>query len=148
MNLNFSRVRSANDIIVSLSLIIAGAVLMFLPYGTGLNIAGFFFLLTGVLFLALFKSVYKLDGTEVTYYRKELYFKHEELEAIKKAVESDKPQIDVSKEGEGKTVKLDIYFSPKWGKSYIQLFEYIPYTYEPVTEIKGFNIDKIEKIIK
>ena len=77
MNLNFSRVRSANDIIVSLSLIIAGAVLMFLPYGTGLNIAGFFFLLTGVLFMALFKSVYKLDGTEETYYRKELYFKHE-----------------------------------------------------------------------
>ena len=71
-----------------------------------------------------------------------------ELEAIKKAIESDKPQIDMSKEGEGKTVKLDIYYSPKWGKSYIQLFEYIPYTYEPVTEIKGFNIDKIEKIIK
>lgn len=121
---------------------------MFLPYGTGLNVAGFFFLLTGILFMVLFKSMYKLDGTEETYYRKELYFKHEELEAIKKAIESDKPQIDVSKEGEGKSVKLDIYYSPKWGKSYIQLFEYIPYTYEPVTEIKGFNIDKIEKIIK
>lgn len=68
---------------------------MFLPYGTGLNIAGFFFLLTGVLFMVLFKSMYKLDDTEETYYRKELYFKHEELEAIKKAIESDKPQIDI-----------------------------------------------------
>ena len=66
MNLNFSRVRSTSDIIVSSSLIIAGAALMFLPYGTGLNIAGFFFLLTGVLFLALFKSMYKLEGTEET----------------------------------------------------------------------------------
>lgn len=148
MSLNFSRVRSASDIIVSSSLIIAGAALMFLPYGTGLNIAGFFFLLSGILFLVLFKSVYKLDGTEETYYRKELYFKHEELEAIKKAVESDIPKIDISKEGEGKTVKLDVYYSPRWGKGYIQLFEYLPYTYEPVTEIKGFNIDKIEKIIK
>ncbi len=148
MSLNFSRVRSASDIIVSSSLIIAGTALMFLPYGTGLNIAGFFFLLTGVLFLALFKSVYKLDGTEETYYRKELYFKHEELEALKKAVESDNPKIDISKEGEGKTVKLDVYYSPKWGKSYMQLFEYLPYAYEQVTEIKGFNIAQIEKIIK
>ena len=148
MSLNFSRVRSASDIIVSSSLIIAGAAFMFLPYGTGLNIAGFFFLLTGVLFMVLFKSMYKLEGTEETYYRKELYFKHEELEAIKKAIESDKPQIDISKEGEGKTVKLDVYYSPKWGKGYVQLFEYLPYAYEPVTGVKGFNIDKIEKIIK
>ena len=74
MENQFCRVRSAQDIIISVSLIVVGFVFMFLPYGTGLNIGGFFLILIGALFLALFKSHYKELETNHVYEKKEFYF--------------------------------------------------------------------------
>ena len=148
MNQNFSRVRSANDIIISCSLMVAGAALMLLPYGVGLNMAGFFLLAIGLLFIFVYKSAYKLEGTTELYRRKELYFKHEELEKIKKALSSKTPQLDISEEGKGKSLKLDIFYSRKSGKGFVKLYEYVPHTYEPLTDSKEFSIGQIEQLIK
>lgn len=148
MENQFSRVRSAKDILISVSLIIAGFVLMFLPYGTGMNIGGFFLLLIGALFLMLFKSVYKEQGTNDTYEKKELYFNQESVNAVLKSVLSNPNSIELSTEGQGKTVRLDIYYSKKADKAYLRLYEYIPYMYEPVTEVLHYNIKEVSNLIK
>jgi hypothetical protein len=127
---------------------VAGAALMLLPYGVGLNMAGFFLLAIGILFIFVYKSAYKLEGTTELYRRKELYFKHEEMERIKKALSSQTPQLDMSEEGKGKSLKLDIFYSQKSGKGFVRLYEYVPYTYEPLTDNKEFRIGQIEQLIK
>lgn len=148
MENQFCRVRSAKDIIISVSLIVAGFVLMFLPYGTGLNIGGFFLFLIGGTFLFLFKSVYKELGTNDVYEKKEFYFPQESTNVILKAVLSNPNSIDLSLEGKGKTVKLNIYYSNKAGKAYLRLYEYIPYMYEPITEVLEYNTKEISNLIK
>ena len=142
MNQIFSRVRSASDIIISCSLMVAGAALMLLPYGVGLNMAGFFLLAIGILFIFVYKSAYKLEGTT------ELYLKHEEMERIKKALSSQTPQLDMSEEGKGKSLKLDIFYSQKSGKGFVRLYEYVPYKYEPLTDNIEFRFGQIEQLIK
>jgi hypothetical protein len=127
---------------------VAGAALMLLPYGVGLNMAGFFLLAIGILFIFIYKSAYKLEGTTELYRRKELYFKHEEMERIKKALSSQTPQLDMSEEGKGKSLKLDIFYSHKSDKGFVRLYEYVPYTYEPLTDNKEFRIGQIEQLIK
>lgn len=148
MENQFCRVRSAKDIIISVSLIVAGFVLMFLPYGTGVNIGGFFLFLIGGMFLFLFKSVYKEVGTNDVYEKKEFYFHREAINEILKGVMSNPNSIDLSAEGQGKTVKLSIYYSNRAEKAYMRLYEYIPYMYEPVTETLEYNTKEISKLIK
>lgn len=148
MENQFSRVRSAKDIIISVSLIVSGFVLMFLPYGTGMNIGGFFLFLVGALFLMLFKSHYKELETNDVYEKKVLYFPQESINAILKSVISNPNSIDISKEGQGKTVKLNIYYSYKADNAYLRLYEYIPYSYEPITEVKHYSIKEVSNLIK
>ena len=76
------------------------------------------------------------------------YFDITEMERIKKALSSQTPQLDMSEEGKGKSLKLDIFYSQKSGKGFVRLYEYVPYTYEPLTDNKEFRIGQIEQLIK
>lgn len=148
MEKHFCRVRSAQDIIISVSLLLAGTVLMFLPYGgVGVTMGGFFMFLVGGLFLYLFKSAYREDGDKNLYHKKELYFRRELLGAIEDALESDPTSIDMKQEGFGWTIKLNLYYSVKADKAYLQLFEYIPYNYEPCTQMLEYKISQITNLI-
>ena len=147
MKPQFYRVRSVKDIVISVTLIIAGIALMSYPSGIGITILGMFLFLIGSLFLYLFKSVYKKKGTKEIYHKRELQFRREILQTIQDAVLSDPNQIDMKKEGLGWTVKLNIYFSREADKGYIQLYEYIPYNYEPCTQMMEYRINQIEKLL-
>ena len=48
----------------------------------------------------------------------------------------------------GNAVRLDVYYSKASGKAYLQLFEYIPYKYEPCSKIYEHEIIKVGKLIK
>ncbi len=148
MDKEFYRVRSASDIAISVTLIILGIVLFLLPYGIGIKIGGFFLLLLGSLFLWLFKSVYKETGEKNIYHKRELYFRRDLLNSILKGVVSDPHSIDTTAEGLGWTIKLNVYYSKSADKGYIQLFEYVPYNYEPCTEMLEYRINQIDNLIK
>ena len=147
MKPHFYRVRSVKDIVISVTLIIAGIALMSYPSEIGITILGMFLFLIGSLFLYLFKSVYKKEGTKEIYHKRELQFRREILQTIQDAVLSDPNQIDMKKEGMGWTVKLNIYFSREADKGYIQLYEYIPYNYEPCTQMLEYRINQIDKLL-
>ena len=148
MEFQFCRVRSAKDLFISLSLIVLGFILMFLPYGVGMNIGGFFLFLLGAIFLFLFKSVYTLNGGKEKYVGKEFYFSQEHNHALLKAVLDNPKSIDLSAEGRGKTIKLNLYYSIEGGKAYLQLFEYIPYAYEPLTAMLEYDVKEVSNLIK
>ena len=56
--------------------------------------------------------------------------------------------IDLTQEGKGNTLILKMYYSKVSGKAYLQLFEFIPYQYEPCSEMYEYEIDKIANLLK
>ena len=152
MNLNMEktliRVRSIKDIIIFTSLIIAGIILIMLPTGASVNITGFFLIFAGVILMLVLKSAYKDTETGMKYQKKEHYFQQAMNASISSALASRPESIDLAEAEKGNAVRLDIYFSRSSGMAYLQLFEYVPYKYEPCSKMYEHQLEKVEKLIK
>lgn len=135
MEKEFIRVRSVKDMAISLSLIIAGATLVALPTSVSINVLGFFLLFAGILLFFILKTAYKDVETKEIYGKKERFFPQSCRDRVLKALESsDFDSIDACEEDKGNGLRLDTYHNVKNGKTYMRLFEYIPYRYEPVNQ--------------
>ena len=82
------------------------------------------------------------------YHKKELYFRKDTLKSLREAVLTDPGSIELSNIGKGWTLKLNLYYNKRTGKAYLQLFEYLPYNYEPVTDMLEYDIAEIKGLIK
>ena len=56
MEKEFIRVRSIKDIVIFVSLIVAGSVLIALPTGAAVNITGFFLIFAGLILALVMKT--------------------------------------------------------------------------------------------
>ena len=148
MEKTFVRVHSIKDIVVFISLLALGGILVAIPAGDAVNITGFFLLFAGAILALVLKTGYKDVETNVKYIKKERYFQQAMHAAIADAIASKPDSIDLSQENKGNAIKLDIYFSKATGKAYIQLFEYVPYTYQPCSKMYEYEISKVGKLIK
>lgn len=148
MEKTFIRVRSVKDILIFSSLIVAGSILVALPTGTGVNITGFFMIFAGIILALILKTSYKDTESGLNYQKKELYFQQAMSQSIQSALEAKPSSIDISQAEKGNAIKLDIYFNRKADKAYLQLFEYVPYKYEPCSMMCEHTIDRVEKLIK
>ena len=119
------RVRSIKDIVIFTSLILAGIILML-----------------------VLKSAYKDTETGMKYQKKEHYFQQAMNASISSALASRPESIDLAEAEKGNAVRLDIYFSRSTGMAYLQLFEYVPYKYEPCSKMYEHQLGKVEKLIK
>ena len=148
MEKTFVRVHSAKDIVISASLVIFGSVLVALPTSAGVNVAGFFMMFAGLLLGLFMKTGYKDTASGERYQKKEHYFQ-QAMNSVICSVLEDKPEaIDLAEAEKGNAVKLDVYYSKTAGKAYLQIFEYVPYKYEPCSRMYEHQIDRIEKLIK
>ena len=43
---------------------------------------------------------------------------------------------------------MDIYYNKDTAKAYIQLFEYVPYTYEPCSDVLEYNLSEVTNLVK
>ena len=144
----FNRVRSIKDITVFVSLALVGVLLTALPLGEAASIAGFFIIIAAAILALVLKSAYKEVETKEIYLKKERYFQQAEHAAISSAIASKPDTVDLSDEDKGNALRLDIYYSKSSGKAYLQLFEYVPYTYQPCSKIYEYEISKVAKLIK
>ena len=148
MEKTFIRVRSTKDIAIFSTLIIIGAVLIALPTGTAVNITGFFLIFAGIILAFVLRSAYKDTDTGIKFKKNELYFQQVMNAPISAALASKPESIDLTEEDKGNAVRLDVYYSKASGKAYLQLFEYIPYKYEPCSKMYEHEIIKVGKLIK
>ena len=147
MEKTFIRVRSVKDILISSSLVILGSILLALPTGTAVNITGFFLIFAGLILAIALKSGYKDVETGEKFSKRERYFQQAMNSAIAAAIASRPESVDLTEEDKGNAVRLDIYFSKSCGKAYLQLFEYIPYKYEPCSRMYEYEMNKIKNLI-
>ena len=148
MEKTFVRVHSVKDIVISLLLIVSGSILVALPTGTGVNVAGFFMIFAGLLLALFMRTGYKDIDSGERYQKKEHYFQQAMNSVINSVLENKPEAIDLAEEEKGNAVKLDIYYSKAAGKAYLQLFEYIPYKYEPCSKMYEHQLSRIEKLVK
>ena len=148
MEKTFTRVHSIKDIVIFISLLILGGILVAVPTSDAVNITGFFLIFAGAILALVLKTGYKDVETNVKYFKKERYFQQAMHAAIVDAIASKPDSIDLSQENKGNAIKLDIYFSKASGKAYVQLFEYVPYTYQPCSKMYEYELSKVSKLIK
>lgn len=147
MEKEFIRVRSAKDITITLALLAAGCVLAALPASTPVNILGFFLIFAGLILMFILKTGYKDVETNAKYRKIERYFSQEMHAEITSMLSAGSDKLNLAAEDKGNALRLDIYFSKGTGKAYIQLFEYIPYKYEPCSKIYEYELVKAAKLI-
>ena len=148
MKKEFGRVRSAKDITVFISLIALGAALILMPTGAAVNITGFFLIVAGLILALFMKTGYKDVDTGEMYCKKEHYFQQAMNAVISSAIASRPESVDLSEADKGNAVRLDIYYGKSSGKAYLQLFEYVPYKYEPCSKMYEYQIASVDKLIK
>ena len=148
MEKTFIRVRSIKDITIFLSLIILGSILIALPTSASINITGFFMIFAGGILALVLKSAYKDETTGEKYLKKERYFQQTMHTTISAAIASKPDSVDLSEEDKGNALRLDIYYSKSSGKAYLQLFEYVPYTYQSCSKMHECELSKASKLIK
>lgn len=147
MEKTFVRVRSTMDITISASLIILGGVLVALPTSTSVNILGFFMIFAGIILALTLRTGYKDSETGVKFLKKEIFFAQTMRNEISSAIITKPEAINLAEEDKGNGVRLDIYYSKNAGKAYLQLFEYIPYKYEPCTAVFEHDFSSVSNII-
>lgn len=148
MEKEFSRVRSTKDFLISSLLIISGSVLVTLPTSESVNILGFFIITTGLLLAIFLRSGYKDQATGKRYCKKELYFDKSRLDTLSRSISTKICASDLKEDSQGNGIRLDVYHSKSEGKSYVQLFEYVPYKYEPCSTMYEHTYENIEDILK
>ena len=148
MEKTFISIRSVRDLAISSSIILIGAILVVLPTSTPVNITGFFLLFAGFILALVLKSGYKDVETGERFQKKEHYFQQAMHTSIASALETKPESIDLTEADKGNAVKLDIYYSRSSGKAYLQLFEYVPYKYEPCSKIYEFQLARVNRLIK
>ena len=148
MEKKFIKTRCVKDIIIFVSLVAIGAVLSFLPVGIEINLLGYTAVVTGVILSFVLKNGYKEINSGERYQRVEYSFQLNMKSRILSALENEPNSIDLSKDGDSQSLRLEIYFNVKANIAHIQLFEYIPYKYEPCSNIYDYEIKKVDKLIK
>lgn len=148
MKKEFIRVRSIKDITIFSSLIITGSILIALPTGTGINITGFFMIFAGLILAVILRTGYRDAHTKETYSKKEIYFQQSMQQALLEVIRSKPDEVDLKEADKGNGLKLDIYYSRKLDQAYIQLFEYIPYTYHACSDIYEHEIKRVDNLIR
>ena len=148
MEKEFIRVRSIKDIVIFVLLIVAGSVLIALPTGAAVNITGFFLIFAGFILALVLKTGHKDAASGDIFAKKEIYFQQTQHAAIMAAIAAKPESVDMREAEKGNALKLDIYYRKSSGKAYLQLFEYVPYKYEPCSDMVEHDIARVEQLIK
>ena len=148
MEKNFIRVRSVKDIIVCATLIIAGSILVALPTSASVNILGFFMIFAGIILLVFMKTGYKDEQSGERFCKEEIYFDKSKQGELSRTIPVKVCASDVKDANAGNGLRLDIYYSKNAGKGYVQLFEYVPYKYEPCSAMYEHPYENITEIFK
>ena len=146
MEREFIRVRSLKDVIITLTLIIGGCIMVAWPDSQSISVAGFFTLFAGILLGFILKSGYKDPESGKYYQKKEHFFAQSQKYEISKKLATNLKSINQHDEDKGTGLRLDVYYSKATGKAYIQLFEYIPHTYEPCSQMYEHTLSEASEI--
>ncbi|MBQ8565627.1 MAG: hypothetical protein IJ442_07360 [Bacteroidaceae bacterium] len=148
MEKNFVKVHSTKDITIVASLVIIGLLLALLPIGGATNVTGYIVIATGLLLIPVLKSGYKDAWEGKRYTKKEFFYANDKKNELIAAITNAPENITVEKNEKSNTLRLELYYSKETGRAFMQLQEYVPYKYEPRTDVVEHEVSKIAHLIR
>ena len=129
-----TKVRTGIDYIVSLVLLLGGAACFAAP-STGMMILGETLILAGIIVFFILKSGYRLEGEDGVFKKKEHFFPDSRYDVIYSEINAGRMLTDFSDEDKAIVVRLDVYIGST-GKTFAELYKYIPYDYVRQIELR------------
>ncbi len=148
MENNFIKIHSTKDIIIITILIIIGILLVVLPIGGATNVTGYILTAIGLLLIPFCKNGYKDAWEGMRYTKKEFYFANNSKSELIASVTNNPQNINITEKDKGNTLRLVIFYSHESGRAFLQVEEYVPYKYEPCTEVIEHKVSQIGNLIK
>lgn len=147
MNTTFKKTRTVNDYIKSLSLIAIG----FAAIASGkesLIIAGVLSIIVGAVLLIVLKSGCRNTENGLVYKKHIIHFAAAYKGELLRNLENDPAKIRVDENEISNSLMLEIMHCSKASTALCQLYEYIPYSYEPCSKVYSYSTSQIENLIK
>lgn len=142
MEIKLKKVHTAKDLIISAMVLAAGIGLYFVNAGLGAVIA-----LCGVLMFVFYKSGYVREGEGIVLQKKALDIAHSCRDSLKGFLEGKNTNPEVNTSPNGGIMRLEVYYNADASIAYVQLFDFVNYTYEPATELVELRGSKVDILI-
>lgn len=142
MEIQFKKVHTAKDLIISALVLAAGVGLYFVNAGLGV-----FFGVCGILMLLFYKAAYKKVGNDTVLTKKAIDVASSCRSSLLDYLNGKDVDPEIQQPGAGGVVRLEVYFNKDAGVAYAQLFNFSNYTYEAATEMIELYSPKAEKLI-
>lgn len=143
MEIQFNKVHTPKDLIISAIVLAAGIGLYFVNPGLGVVIG-----VCGALMLLFYKAGYKrsgADGPALT--KKALDIAYSCRQNIKDFLDGKDVEPDLSAPGAGGVVRMEVYYNKEAGVAYAQLFDFSNYSYEKATDIVELHSPRADRLI-
>ena len=94
------------------------------------------------------KNGYKESESGERFVKKEHYYPENMKAELQSAVAANPNTIAQGSGDKGNAIRLEIFYNRQSGKAFVQLFEYVPYKYQPCSDMMEYNLSQIENLIK
>ncbi len=141
MEMNFKKVHTVTDLVISAVILIAGIVLSFYSLGIGFIVA-----LCGLLMVLFCKGGYKKDGEGVVLKKKSEELCKSSKASVVEFLNGKSAEVTLKQGNEGGCVRLLVYYNKCEKIAYAQLFDFHDYSYQPsmdMVELRGECVDKL-----
>lgn len=142
MEINFKRVHTGKDLIISTIVLISGAGLFFVNKGLG----GFIVFCALLMFLFC-RGGYRRNGQGVILCKKCVNLSRYCRTSIINFLEGKETNLSVKNGNEGGSISLEVYYNQNENIAYAQLYDFRNYKYETVTGIVELEGKKAHTLI-
>ena len=142
MEIQFKKVHTAKDLIISALVLAVGVGLYFVNAGLGVFIGA-----CGILMLLFYKAAFKKVGNDTILTKKAIDVASSCRSSLLDYLNGKDVDPEIQQPGAGGVIRLEVYFNKDAGVAYAQLFNFSNYTYEAATEMIELYSPKAEKLI-
>lgn len=142
MEINFKKVHTAKDLVISSIVLLAGIGFFFTNKGLGL-----LFAVCGLVMFFIYKGGYRKDGRGAVLKRVSKDLCKGCRQPLLDFLSGKDVTPEVKEGNEGGSIRMDVYFNESEGVAYAQLFNFNDFTYEPATEVIELHSPRADKLI-
>lgn len=142
MEIQFKKVHTAKDLIISALVLAVGVGLYFVNAGLGVFIGA-----CGILMLLFYKAAFKKVGNDTILTKKAIDVASSCRSSLLDYLNGKDVNPEIQQPGAGGVIRLEVYFNKDAGVAYAQLFNFSNYTYEAATEMIELHSPKADKLI-
>lgn len=143
MEVNFKRVHTLNNIIITAIIAVAGIGLFFV--NTGLGIALVF---VAVLMFFLWKSGFRKEGVSTVFTKAAIDVPRSFRQNIIDFLEGTTDEVDFKEGCEGGCVRIEAFYNKSEQIVFAQLMDFSSYTYQPVGKVAELRGARATKFIE